>query len=158
MGALDSLTFAKKAPVRAKAGGASPLEKARKKLLTDLEHQISLARDPNFEIITTNRAGEEKRRKPKSWVHSIEGDTAFLTIRYSNKAMPIGGKAGSFIKVAVGEVATALATVRDAVNAHELDGMIETMMAKAKRKPRNVIGGGGSNSYTVSQAGEVTKL
>lgn len=136
MNGLSSLNFAKKAPVQAKGGGASPLEKACKKLLTDIDHQISLARDPSFEIVTHNRAGEEKRRKPKSWVQSIDGDTAYLTIRYSNKAMPVGGKAGSFIKAPVGEVVNTLSTVRDAVLSGELNAMIETMIKKSKRKPR----------------------
>ncbi len=137
MGALDSLSFAKKAPTPVKAGGTSPLDRAKKKLIAEIDHQIALARDPNYEIVTPRRDGTEKRRKPKSWVHGFDQDNAYLTIRYSNKMMPIGGKSGSFIKVPVGEVPSALEKVREAVTAGELDGMIETMIAKAKRKPRS---------------------
>lgn len=137
MGALDNLTFAKKAPAAAKRTGASPLEKGRKKLLADIGHQIALARDPNYEIVTTGRGGSEKRRKPKSWVQTVDDGVAYLAIRYSNKVMPIGGRAGSLIKVSADGVVDALSTVKGAVESGELDGMIETMIQKAKRGKRN---------------------
>jgi len=137
MSILDALTFSKRAPAGTRTStGTSPLEKARTKLLRDLDAQARLARDPDYEIVTTNRAGQEKRRKPKSWVQGIDGDVAYLTIRYSNKTMPIGGKRGNFVRCNSAEIAATFETVARAVEAGELDEMIETMIVKARRKPR----------------------
>jgi len=135
MGKLDDLNFVKKAPVISVNKGASPVEKARKKLVAEIEHQISLAADPNYEIVTTNRNNEETRRNPKSWI-VVDGETAFITIRYSNIAVPLGGKRGGVIKCSVENVPDALRTVRDAIKEGEVDEILEKMIAKAKRKPR----------------------
>ena len=142
MSALDRLQFVKRVPVSAVAkSGKSPLQKAKERLSLDIGYQISLARDPNFEIVTTRKtrgSGEisETRRKPKSWIVRQNGK-AFITVRFSNKSMPIGGKRGSVVSCGEDEIIETLSTLRDWAASPEADPMIEKMMAEAKRKPRS---------------------
>lgn len=141
MSALDSLNFVKKAPSAiALRSGASPLDRARTKLLAEIDAQISLSRDPSFvikkerkkrgtgEIVTTER-------KPKSWV-VVQDDSAYITARFSNKPMPLGGKRGSIIKCSASEVSSVLEKIREYVASYEADAIIEKMMKEAKRKSR----------------------
>lgn len=144
MGALDNLQFVKKAPKPASTRtGKSPIEKGRDKLLAEIDMQIALARDPSYVVRKerTKRDGTTAviERKPKSWVTPGDDGFDYLGIRYSNKLMPVGGKRGSFIKCAKGDVVEALNQVRTWVSAGEADELIEKMIADAKRKPRSNI-------------------
>lgn len=137
---LDGLTFVKKAPTPMKSGGSvSPLDRAKRKLLAEVDAQIALANDPNFTIRkeTKKRDGTTaiSERKPKSWIVK-DGEDAYITIRYSNKPMPLGGKRGSVIKCATTEIAKTLSAVREAIHGGHVDELIEKMMRDAKRKPR----------------------
>lgn len=139
MSVLDGLKFVKKPPAKVPAGH-DPMERARKKLLSDLDTQIALARDANF-VIRRERKKQDGtteviERKPKSWVVAFTRDYAYLGIRFSNKLMPIGGKRGSYIELPIGEVPATLERVRESVQHGELDQQIEKIMKEAKRKPR----------------------
>lgn len=137
MSALDGLTFVKKAPTVAKAGGTSPLDKARAKFSADIDAQIKLARDPNFEIVSQrkNRATGQivsNRRKPKSWI-SVVDDSAFITVRFSNKAVPVGGKRGSVIKTTPSDAPMVLETVKRWVDSGEANPLLEKLISQSKR-------------------------
>ncbi|MGR3837894.1 MAG: hypothetical protein ACU0A2_06030 [Cognatishimia sp.] len=135
---LDDLTFVKKAPTIQKSGGKTPLDKAREKFSSDIDSQIKLARDPNFEIVTQrkNRASGEivsNRRKPKSWIAIVDG-AAFITARFSNKPVPLGGKRGSVIKTTPNDAPQILARVKQWVDSGEADPLLEKLLAQSKRK------------------------
>ncbi len=138
MSVLDDLEFVKKVPVIvSERNTVSPLDRARAKLLADIDVQIALARDPNHEIIKTTkkRSGEteEVRRKPRSWV-SVQDDAAYITVRFSNKPMPLGGKRGGVIKCDANAVAKTLEVVKTWAQSDEATGAIEKAMKAAKRK------------------------
>lgn len=139
MSALNQLEFVKKAPrpTRERAG-LSPLERGRRKLVQDIRTQIELARNPDYEIVKQSKkrgTGEltETRRKPKSWAVVTDG-VAYVTVRFSNKPMPIGGKRGSIIKCDPSAIEQTLTTVRDWAQSPEADDAIEKMMKASKRK------------------------
>ncbi len=139
MGSLDSLSFVRSAPI-AEGGrkGISPLEKARKKLTADINQQIQLARNPNYEEKKTvkKRSGEtvEKIHKPRSWVVSTRGGRSYIYIRYSNKVLSIGGKRGSIIECPTDAVVSTFETVRAWVQSDEADRVLEKALRGAKRK------------------------
>ena len=141
MSILDDIAFVKKSPIVASGhGGASALEKAKTKLLNEIDAQISLARDADFTIkkTTKKRTGEivETERKLKSWVVA-QGDEAFITVRFSNKPMPLGGKRGSVIKCKADEIARMLQKVSEWVQSGEADAMTEKMMKASKRSKKS---------------------
>ena len=139
MGALDSLSFVRSAPI-AEGGhkGISPLEKARKKLTADIDQQIQLARNPNYEERKTvkKRTGGtvEKIHKPRSWVVSTDNGKSYINIRYSNKVLSIGGKRGSIIECPTDDVVSTFETVRAWVQSDEADRVLEKALRGAKRK------------------------
>ena len=140
MSILDKLDFVKKAPVTTSGRArVSPIERARKKLLAEIDHQIGLAADPNYEIVkqTRKRSGEvaTSQRKPKSWA-VVQGGDAFITLRLSNKPMAIGGKRGGVIKCAAREVGSTMQTVREWAASHEADDAIDRMMKLTKRRKK----------------------
>jgi len=139
MGALDSLSFVRSAPI-AEGGrkGISPLEKARKKLTADIDPQIRLAKDPNYEEIKTvkKRSGEtvEKIHKPRSWVVSTTNGKSYINIRYSNKILSIGGKRGSIIECSSDAVVSTFDTVKAWALSDEANRVLEKALQGAKRK------------------------
>ena len=140
MSVLDGLNFVKKVPVAVGTrSGLSPVERGRRRLLADLGIQIALADDPSFEVVkqTKKRSGGvvETKRKPRSWAN-VQGDEAFIIIRFSNKPMSLGGKRGSIVKCDANAVADTLHIVREWAQSPEADEAIMKMVISAKRKPR----------------------
>ena len=100
MSFLKNLEFSKKLPETAKPGRPkkSPLELAKIRLTNEIDVQIALAKDPKFKVYTTRKQRKtgktiRNERKPRSWVTS-EGDTAYVTPRFANKVLNVGGKRG----------------------------------------------------------------
>ena len=141
MGTLDNLSFVRSAPV-AQDGREriSPLEKARKKLIADIDQQINLAKNPNYKEQKTvrRRSGEtvEKIHKPRSWVVSTRNGKSYINIRYSNKVLSIGGKRGSIIECSTDDVVSTFETVKAWVQSNEADRVLEKALRGAKRKRR----------------------
>ena len=142
MSILDKLDFAKKLPAVEKAGrqGKSPLEKAKEKFVHEIGLQLSLAKDPNFSEDIFGKRGRLKgklikSRKPRSWA-TLSGTDAYITPRFSNKPINLGGRKGSHIKVPANGVAGALNVVKAAVESGELDDVIQNAMDGAKRGRR----------------------
>ena len=142
MSNLDKLTFAKKLPDVEKVGRSSksPLERAREKFAYEIDLQIALAKDPDFAEEMLGKRGKLKgkvikSRKPRSWVQ-MDGDTAYITPRFSNKPINLGGRKGSHIVVPAKGLAEAFGVVKAAVEGGELDGVIQKAMDAAKRGKR----------------------
>ena len=142
MSNLAKLTFAKKLPVVEKVGRSSktPLERAKEKFVYEIDIQIALAKDPNFTEEILGKRGKQagkviKSRKPRSWVQ-MDGDSAYITPRFSNKPINFGGRKGSHIKVPAKELAGAFDIVKAAVGSGELDDVIQKAMDSAKRGKR----------------------
>ena len=140
MSILEGLVFVKKPPKVASLSGQSPVERGRKKFVGDIDTQIALAGNPEFEIVkpVNKRDGTtgETRRKPRSWVHVSNGE-AYITVRFSNKPIPLGGKRGGIIRCSPSDVEETLATVRRWALSEEATGIIEKMLLSAKRGKRN---------------------
>lgn len=141
MGTLDHLSFVRSAPV-AQDGRkrSSPLEKARQKLIADIDQQIKLTRNPNYEERKTvrKRSGEtvEKVHKPRSWIVAKKNDKSYINIRFSNKVLSIGGKRGSIIECPTDDVVAAFEAVKSWAQSHEADRVLEKALRGAKRKRR----------------------
>ena len=142
MNNLDKLTFAKKLPAVEKTGrpGKSPLDRAKEKFAYEIDLQIALAKDPDFAEEILGKRGKLKgkvikSRKPRSWVQ-LDGDTAYISPRFSNKPINLGGRKGSYIKVSAKGLAEALDIVKAAVGGGELDDVIQKAMDAAKRGKR----------------------
>lgn len=139
---LDKLDFAKKLPAveKAERSGKSLLEKAREKFVHEIGLQVRLAANPNFVEEIRGRRGRLKgkvikSRKPRSWV-TLAGSDAYISPRFSNKPINLGGRKGSHIKVPANGVANALNVVKAAVESGELDDVIQKAMDAAKRGKR----------------------
>ena len=142
MSNLRKLTFVKKLPVVEKASRSSktPLERAKEKFVNEIDLQIALAKDPNFTEETLGKRGKQagkviKSRKPRSWVQ-MDGDTAYINPRFSNKPINLGGRKGAYIKVPAKDVAETFNIVKAAVEGGELDDVIQKAMDAAKRGKR----------------------
>jgi len=140
---LDNLTFVRSAPVKQRGSTAlSPLEKARKRLMTDIDLQIAVARNPEFVQTKTvkKRDGtvEEKIRKPRSWVVADDDGNSYITPRFSNNVLSVGGKRGSVIRCASNEVVSTLETVKAWVGTHDADDVLEKALKGAKRRKRQL--------------------
>ncbi len=142
MSILNKLDFAKKLPAVEKAGrsGKGPLEKAKEKFTHEIGLQISLAKDPKFSEQIYGKRGKQKgklikNRKPRSWV-TVSGSDAYITPRFSNKPINLGGRKGSHIKVPANGVAGALKLIRDWIESDESNDTIQKAMDAAKRGKR----------------------
>jgi hypothetical protein len=139
---IEKLTFVKKLPAVEKVGRSSksPLERAKEKFIHEIDLQISLTKDPNFTEEILGKQGKQKgkvikSRKPRSWVQ-MDGDTAYITPRFSNKPISLGARKGSHIKVLAKELSETFNIVKAAVEGGELDDVIQKAMDAAKRGKR----------------------
>lgn len=140
MSALNKLEFVKRVPRVVVASGLSPVDRARDKLVKDINTQIELANNPNYEIVkeTKKRDGtvSQTKRKPKSWI-AIHDGVAYITVRYSNKPVPLGGKRGSVIKSDPASVVSVLETVKQWAQSDEATDAIEKLMKQSRRKKKS---------------------
>lgn len=138
---LDTLTFVRSAPVKPRGSTAlSPLEKARKKFVVDIDLQISVARNPSYAVTKTvkKRDGttEELIRKPRSWVVRDDDGMSYITPRFSNNVLNVGGKKGTVIRCVNTDVVKVLNTVKAWAVTAEADSVLEKALQGTKRRKR----------------------
>ena len=136
---LKNLEFSKKLPETPKSGRPkkSPLELAKIRLTNEIDVQIALAKDPKFKVYTTRKQRKtgktiRNERKPRSWVTS-EGDTAYVTPRFANKVLNVGGKRGANIKTAPKKVVETLNILKKWVESSESNAVLTNALEKARR-------------------------
>jgi hypothetical protein len=140
MSTLAKLEFVENIPSDTKKGrGFSPLEKAKSKLVKEIDLQMKLVKDPKFSVRKTvnKRDGSTQtaERKPRSWVAYSE-DSAYITVRISNKPVKIGGSKGSVIRCPANSVLNAFAVLKDWATSEESDDLIRQSILKSKRISR----------------------
>jgi len=122
--------------------GKNPLDKARERLVADIDAQIKLAKDPKFSIkrVIKKRTGgnETMTRRPRSWV-TVDGDAAYIAVRFSNKPLNPGGRKGQFVKCAAKDVTKALGQIKAWAESPESDDVLAKAIEGAKRKPRKAV-------------------
>jgi len=123
---------------------SDPKPKRRRKLLDKLNEQMKLAEDSSYQPTTmkwvTDADGERKRievpKRVKQWWGKDANGNTVLTIRYGSKPLELA-KGKQAIKLASNDdVVKTLKVIAEAVEAGELDGVIEQQagMPKLKRK------------------------
>ena len=139
MSLLKDFEFSKKLPIVPKAGRAkkSPLELAKIRLTKEIDVQIALANDPKFKVVNSKKQrGSGKtiktERIPRSWVFS-NGDTAYITPRFSNKILNVGGKKGANIKTTPAKVVDRLKTLKKWVESSESGAVLTKAIDNARR-------------------------
>jgi len=142
MSILSNLNFAKALPAKAKTAraGKSPLQKAKEKLANDINIQISLHDNPKYLIIkeTKKRGGGQivkSKRAPKSWV-VMDGNTAFISPRFSNKPLNVGGKRGAYLTCPKTDVVKVLQALNKWALSDESHDVLEKAMKASKRKSK----------------------
>ena len=139
MSLLKNLEFLKKLPETPKLGRPkkSPLELAKFRLTKEIDVQISLAKNPKFKVVTTRKQRKtgktiRNERIPRSWITS-EGDSAYITPRFTNKVLNVGGKKGANIKTAPEKVVETLNVLMKWVESLESDAVLTKAMESARR-------------------------
>ncbi len=123
---------------------SDPKLKLRRKLLGKLSEQMNLAEDSSYQPTTkkwvTDVDGERKRvevpKRVKQWWGKDANGNTVLTIRYGSKPLELA-KGKQAIKLASNDdVVKILKVIAEAIEAGELDSIIEqqTGMPKLKRK------------------------
>lgn len=142
MSLLKNLEFAKRLPDVPKPGKPrkSPLELAKIRLTKEIDVQISLAKDPKFKVVTSSKQRKtgkiiKTERMPRSWVTS-EGDSAYVTARFANKVLNVGGKRGANIKTTPAKVVETLNVLKKWVASSESDAILTKAMEKARKGRR----------------------
>lgn len=140
---LKNLEFTKKIPGPPKLDrpGSSPLELAKIRLTKEIDVQIALVKNPKFKVVTIRKRQKtgktiKNERKPRSWV-TIEGGSAYVTPRFSNKVLNLGGKRGATIKTTPKKVVKTLNVLKKWVASSESDGMLTKALEKARRGARS---------------------
>jgi hypothetical protein len=115
-----------------KLSNSDPAMKRRVKLLTQLEQQLELAKNPSFVVVTQKwRKGEagskqrveKQKRVKKWWVVDMMGN-CFFTVRYGSKLLELE-KGKSAINVGDKDnLATVIEAVMEAVRAGDFDAML----------------------------------
>ena len=139
MSLLANLEFTKKVPNSPKPGRpkSSPLELAKIRLTKEIDVQIALVKNPKFKVVTTRKRRKtgktiKNERKPRSWV-TIEGGSAYVTPRFSNKVLNVGGKRGATIKTTPKKVVKTLNVLKKWVASSESDELLTKALEKARR-------------------------
>jgi len=122
----------------------NPTLKRRHKLVDKLNEQLRIAEDTDYQPTTlkwvTDADGERKRvevpkRVKKWWGTDANGDTV-LTVRYGSKPLELA-KGKQAIKLASNDdVAKTLRVIAEAVEAGELDAIIEQQASMPKLKTK----------------------
>lgn len=122
----------------------NPTLKRRQKLMDKLNEQMRLAEDDNYQPTTmkwvTDAEGERKRVEvPKGvkkwWGKDASGNTV-LTVRYGSKPLELA-KGKQAIKLASNDdVVKTLRVIAEAVEAGELDAVIEQQASMPKLKTK----------------------
>jgi|TARA_B100000315_G_C14496217_1_gene550104 hypothetical protein len=142
MSLLKNLEFAKNLPKVANPGKPkkSPLELAKIRLAKEIDVQIALAKNPKFKVVTSRKQRKtgkiiKSQRKPRSWVTS-EDDSAYVTPRFANKVLNVGGKRGANIKTTPKKIVETLNVLNKWVASSESDAVLMKALEKARRGRR----------------------
>jgi hypothetical protein len=132
---IKSLTFA----ALPKSSSTDPVVHRRNKLVTRLQHQISLANDPNFTLTRSkwvaNSEGvkelREFKRRVKAWWRSDAAGNLILAVHYGAQKVELEkGKAG----IVVGKKEKLIPTIEtliEAVSNGELDAVLASLSKTA---------------------------
>jgi hypothetical protein len=115
-----------------KLSNSDPAMKRRVKLLTQLEQQLELAKNPSFVVVTQKwrkgedggkRLVEKQKRVKKWWVVDMMGN-CFFTVRYGSKLLELD-KGKSAINVGDKDnLVAVIEAVMEAIRAGELDALL----------------------------------
>ena len=137
MSMLGTLNFVAFTP----AASSNPLITRRKKLLSKIDEQIELASNPNYKPTqhkwVTDAEGNQKKievakRVKRWWTASIDGKVN-LVVRYGTKPLEFAKGKNAIALDTEADVAETLRKVRAAVEAGELDGLIEQQAQFGRR-------------------------
>jgi hypothetical protein len=140
MSTLANLEFVEKIPSgTAKKRDLSPLDRAKTKLVKEIDLQMKLVKDPKYSVrkVVNKRDGstETAERRPRSWV-AYSDDNAYITVRISNKPVNIGGQKGSVIRCPSNSVLKTFAILKEWVASNESDELIKRSIQNSKRISR----------------------
>ena len=116
--------------------GTDPLDNAKKKFLTAIDHQINLAKDPNytFKKVVYKDGKKEIDERPRNWVHHLSDGSVGVVPRYGSK--PLFGKAGDEVTVVKltdeNEVVKFLEALKKSVEEGELDQDLRDLATRKK--------------------------
>jgi hypothetical protein len=122
----------------------NPTLKRRQKLLDKLSEQLRIAEDSSYQPTTlkwvTDAEGERKRvevpKRVKQWWGKDANGNTVLTVRYGSKPLELA-KGKQAIKLASNDdVAKTLRVIAEAVEAGELDAVIEQQASMPKLKTK----------------------
>ena len=134
---FKDLEFVNAIPNNVLVGGKRPLERAREKLLSEIDIQIQLVENPDLLIVkeVKKRDGsiQSVERRPRSWV-TYTDDLAYVIVRILNKPAKIGGKKGAVIRCASDQVLGTLRQIREWAQSEDANELIEDAIRKSKRK------------------------
>ena len=121
-----------------------PVQQRRQKLLAGIEEQLNVLaaamKDESYEVAkktwVKNEQGEkvliEKMRAVRAWFFEQDGGW-YVQCKYGSRALALGKGNAVFVKT-LHDVQGALATLKDAAAAGELDEAIENMMKRRGTK------------------------
>lgn len=121
-----------------------PVQQRRQKLLAGIEEQLNVLaaamKDESYEVAkktwVKNEQGEkvlvEKMRAVRAWFFEQDGGW-YVQCKYGSRALALGKGNAVFVKT-LQDVQGALATLKDAAAAGELDQAIENMMKRRGTK------------------------
>lgn len=137
--ALRNLEFVSEVPASAIHKGSSPLQRAKTKLIEDIDLQIRLIENPDHMVTKTVKKRDgtthSQKRKPRSWV-SYSDSMAYITVRVSNRVINLGGDRGSVIRCESDKVVETLGILREWAKSPESDLIVDDARQKSKRGPR----------------------
>jgi hypothetical protein len=123
------------------AASSSPIISRRKKLLSKIDEQIELASNPNHtptkhKWITDSEGNQKKvevaKRVKRWWTASVDGKVN-LVVRYGTKPLEFSKGKNAIALDTEADVAETLRKVRAAVEAGELDALIEQQAQFGRR-------------------------
>lgn len=121
-----------------------PVQQRRHKLVAGIEEQLNVlaavTKGESYEVArktwAKNEQGEkvlvEKMRAVRAWFFEQDGGW-YVQCKYGSRALALGKGNAVFVK-SLQDVQEALATLKDATEAGELDEAIENMMKKRGKK------------------------
>ena len=138
---LKSLTFA----ALPKSSSTDPVVHRRNKLITRLQQQAALAKDPTFALTRSKwvkgENGEKELRETKKivrpwWKVADASGNVVLSIRYGAKPIEFEKGKAAIMVGKKDQLVPTIETVIAAVEAGELDAVIGTMSKTAVQIPR----------------------
>lgn len=122
-----------------------PVLHRRRKLIDKIAEQVKLASDSSYKPtkVTWHKdlEGREQRvtvpKRVKRWWTVKADGTVLLTVRYGSKALELAKGKNAILVNSIKEVPTVLERLAEAVEAGELDKVLEEQVGTAKRVDTN---------------------